>query len=74
MHIVHSSKTVKLDHLCIRLVTLIIHMKDRDIRVKLNKVTKFVNLTKSSLWLTLYIRTLIHKKSKAKMYQEKCKK
>ena len=41
---VHSSRTVKLDQIHIRLATLLIQRKDRDIRVNCKTVTELENL------------------------------
>ena len=71
---VHSSRTVKLYQLLIRLATLLIQMKDRDRRVKLKTVTNMKKLTGIRWWLTLDLGKLIHQKSKSKKYYQNCKK
>ena len=74
MRNVHSYRTMVLDQLRIRLTTLVIHSKYRYRRVKLKTVTIMVNLICRRWWITLYLGTLIHQKSKAKNYYQICNK
>ena len=74
MHIVHSSRTVKLDQLRIRIETIVINRKYRDRRVKIKTVTNLENLTGRRWCLKLDIGTLIPHNPKAKKDYQRCKK
>ena len=71
---VHSSRTVKLDQIHIRLANILIQRKDRDIRVRTKTATNLANLTGRRWWITLDLGTLTRQKSKAKKHYQKCKK
>ena len=64
MHVrkVHSSGTVKLDQLHLRLLTLLIKHKYKESKVNQNTVNNIANITGRKWWFSLDLSALIHHK------------